>query len=174
MKATTLILLSLSGLVSVQAQQGPPPGGPPPKPPVMTALDTDKDGVLSAEEIENASQALAEMDTDGNGRLSEDEFKPESPKGEGEKGEGPPRGGGEPPAHPVMTALDQNGSGTLSKREMSRASKSLLELDEDENGILETEEMEPERPEEGSEAGPSGGGGPEGGRRGPRPPRGGR
>jgi hypothetical protein len=87
--------------------QGPPPGGPdgqqgerppqglppggdanhphPPMPPVMMALDTNGDGVLSADEIANASASLLKLDKNGDGQLTMDEIRP--PRGK------PPGGG---------------------------------------------------------------------------------
>ena len=164
MKATILILIT-GGVLCAQPpqnQQGTPPG-----PPAVKLLDANDDGELSASEIANASTVLAELDTDGNGRLSEEELKPKPPEGEGENGRRPPRGereeNEERPANPVMDTLDQNGDGSISKRELARASKSLLELDVDGNGALEKEEMAPEEAAE-SEEGESGG-------RPPHPPR---
>ncbi|MGC1479452.1 MAG: hypothetical protein WA771_03025 [Chthoniobacterales bacterium] len=53
-------------------QRGPQ-GGPPP---VLKALDTDQDGVVSAEEIAAASTALATLDANGDGELTRDELRP--------------------------------------------------------------------------------------------------
>jgi hypothetical protein len=67
------------------------PGGPhhhPPPPPLLVALDSDHDGVISAEEIANAPQALRSLDKNGDGKLSEAEVRPPRPPGEGrESGE---------------------------------------------------------------------------------------
>ncbi|MEK6398757.1 MAG: EF-hand domain-containing protein [Terriglobus sp.] len=43
--------------------------------PVMIALDADKDGELSAEEIANAPVALKSLDKDGDGALSAGELR---------------------------------------------------------------------------------------------------
>jgi hypothetical protein len=76
--------------------RGGPGGGPPPSP-LMTALDKDGDGTLSADEIKAASQALQALDQDGDGSLSRTELRPRRP-------EGPPGGGpgfdGQPPPGP--------------------------------------------------------------------------
>lgn len=42
----------------------------------MNALDTNQDGELSANEIENAVAALNGLDKDNNGKLTQDEFGP--------------------------------------------------------------------------------------------------
>jgi len=42
--------------------------------PLMSVLDADKDGVLSANEIENAGTALKSLDKNGDGKLTRDEM----------------------------------------------------------------------------------------------------
>lgn len=62
--------------------QGRKPQGPPPPkgPPVLLrALDLDKDGVLSAAEIEDAPLSLAVLDTDEDGSVSREEMRPGKP-----------------------------------------------------------------------------------------------
>ena len=44
--------------------------------PLMTALDTDRDGTISESEIGSAAQSLRSLDTDGDGRLAPDELRP--------------------------------------------------------------------------------------------------
>ncbi|QTA90648.1 EF-hand domain-containing protein [Desulfonema magnum] len=44
--------------------------------PLMRALDTDRDGQLSAEEIENATNILKTLDKNGDGILGRDELRP--------------------------------------------------------------------------------------------------
>lgn len=48
--------------------------GPPPPLLVIVALDADLDGELSAEEIDNAPEALRKLDRDDDGRLDSDEL----------------------------------------------------------------------------------------------------
>jgi hypothetical protein len=69
--------------------QGGPQGGKRPAPPIIAALDTDKDGVISADEIANASASLRTLDKNGDGQLTPDEYRPEPPKRDGNKGGGP-------------------------------------------------------------------------------------
>ena len=64
-------------------QRGGGPGGPggqrggqPPVSPLMTALDADKDGKLSAEEIANAAKALVALDKNEDGVLDTSELAP--------------------------------------------------------------------------------------------------
>jgi len=42
--------------------------------PLMSVLDADKDGALSADEIENAGIALKSLDKNGDGKLTRDEM----------------------------------------------------------------------------------------------------
>jgi hypothetical protein len=78
-------------------------GGKHPVPPIIAALDTDKDGELSAAEIANASAALLTLDKNGDGVLTQDEIRPRGPGGPGghagPEGPGGP-GGGEGPGGP--------------------------------------------------------------------------
>lgn len=78
------------------------PGGPggeggfrPPKHPLETALDANGDGVIDAKEIANASAALKKLDKNGDGKLTEDEYRPMRPQGGpgGPGGQGGPGGG---------------------------------------------------------------------------------
>jgi hypothetical protein len=57
-------------------QQGGQGHRPPPPPAVVRALDTDRNGVVSAEEIANASTSLLTLDKDGDGQLSRQELCP--------------------------------------------------------------------------------------------------
>jgi len=111
-------LLTLGTAAAVSLAQppddGPPPGPPPHQrgprgdgpdhgpphgpPPVIAALDTDRDGTLSAEEIAKASEAIKSLDKNDDGKLTEDELRPprderRGPRGDG-PGFGPPRGDG--------------------------------------------------------------------------------
>lgn len=55
------------------------PGGMLPPHPLMEALDLDKDGKLSAEEIKKAPQSLLKLDKNGDGELTRDELRPNRP-----------------------------------------------------------------------------------------------
>lgn len=72
-------------------RDGERPGGRdfrPPPPPLMIALDTDKDGTISAEEIAGAVAALKTLDRNEDGKLDHEELRPE-PGDHGEPGRGP-------------------------------------------------------------------------------------
>ena len=119
MKKFLLPIAFMASVVLLQAQAPAPPappappasgpGGPPGPgrrmmmPPVLVALDTNKDGELSAEEIAAATASLKTLDKDGDGKLSREEMfgsMGPRPDGKGGKGEGegrPPREGGKRP-----------------------------------------------------------------------------
>jgi Ca2+-binding EF-hand superfamily protein len=44
--------------------------------PIFAALDANHDNVISAEEINNAAAALRTLDKNGDGKLTEDEIRP--------------------------------------------------------------------------------------------------
>jgi len=183
MKATILIsALSLGLLQSAGlAQDAERP--PRPIPPVIAALDANDDNVISEEEMENAPEALARLDKNEDGELTRDELRPEGEEGD-EEGR-PPRPEGDEdgeekrgrrrPMPPIMEALDKNGDGTISKREMKRAERALSRLDRNGDDELTPDELGPPPHEGGGEDGE------QGDRQGPpphdgggRPPRGGR
>lgn len=94
----TLSMLVLLGSGTTQAQE---PGNPTrPLPPIFRALDRDQDGVISADEIANATVALKTLDANGDGRLTPDEYRPPRP-GEAVQprsgGRSKPAGAGEAP-----------------------------------------------------------------------------
>ena len=61
------------------------PGGQPPAPPIFSALDTSGDEVVDENEIADAPSSLLELDTNGDGQLQPDEYRPSHAGG------GPPR-----------------------------------------------------------------------------------
>ncbi len=63
-------------------EQGPPPDlkkNPPPSP-LIRALDLDKNGIISAEEIDAAPESLLILDKDDDGTISRKELEPKPPK----------------------------------------------------------------------------------------------
>lgn len=116
-----------------QPPEGPPPGrgprgdgpgGGPGGPPIVRALDTDKDGELSADEIAKAADSLKSLDKNGDGKLTEDELRPPRPeRGPGGPGPderrgpgdfGPPRGEGPGPRE--RRRFSQDGPGPRGRR----------------------------------------------------------
>lgn len=83
----------------ITAEEARPPMPPKqpklPPPPVIAALDADRDGTISAEEMEDAPESLKTLDKNGDGELSPEELHPHGPPppgGRGKTPQGPPRG----------------------------------------------------------------------------------
>lgn len=55
----------------------------PPQHPLEQALDANGDGIIDAKELANAAAVLKSLDRNGDGRLTEDEFRPARPTGGG-------------------------------------------------------------------------------------------
>ncbi len=68
----------------------------PPTHPVMAALDANNDGIIDEAEMKNAYAALKKLDKDGDGRLSEEETRPQFGRGGGFGGPGQGGPGGRP------------------------------------------------------------------------------
>jgi hypothetical protein len=80
---TLILFLAICSSLAAQPPQGP--GGRPPLA-IMTALDTNRDRKLSADEIKNAAKALKKLDKNNDGKLSQEEIGWPPPR--------PERGGG--------------------------------------------------------------------------------
>ncbi len=135
---TILIGFSFNALA-----QNMPPGGPPPDP-VAMALDGDHDHGLSKREIRNAARSLEKLDGDGDGALSAEELRPEPPEGrrrpkkdEGNNADPLPA----PPPSELLSAIDTDSNGSLSKEELEAAPESLAKLDTDADGELNNQEV---------------------------------
>ena len=89
----------------------------------MLALDTDKDGEISAEEIKNAEDALKKLDTNNNGKVDRQELRPQF-AGPG----GPPMGGPRRGMRPGQGRPRPGGAGTPSGE-----GSSLPKTDEEKN-----------------------------------------
>jgi len=119
--------------------------------PVLAALDANEDGEISLKEIDAGPSALAKLDKNGDGKLADDELRPDF----GGRGGGGPRGGfgGGPGGGmmammlrmmPWMTALDTDKDGAISKQEIANCSATLKTLDKDKNGKLTEDELRPD------------------------------
>lgn len=182
---TIAAVIAAAGTIHAQPGEGRPPGPPPP---VISVLDSDKDGKISAEEIAASPEALATLDENEDGELTRDELRPKPPEGAADAPEGdeeaqedrPMRRGKRrmgPP--PVVAVLDADRDGKISAEEIENAPEALAKLDKNEDGELTRDELRPPRrggrppmgkDEEAAEGerpqGPGGQGRPE--RRGPR------
>ena len=54
---------------------GGPGGGPRPVSPIIEALDLNKDGVIDADELAKAAESLKKLDKNGDGKITEDEYR---------------------------------------------------------------------------------------------------
>ena len=120
----TLGVLIAAGTSSAMAQPPGGPGGPGGGGPgggrgrsvIIEALDTDHDGVISPEEIKNATVALLSLDKNKDGKLTDDEYRPagggggRGPDGGGPEGRGP-GGDGRGPGGPGGPGGDGRGPG---------------------------------------------------------------
>ena len=119
-------------------------GGPRPVSPMMTALDADKDGKLSAEEIANAAVALKKLDKNEDGVLDATELAPARPE-RGGRGGGQGGRGGQDPSQFIdrMMERDTNKDGMISKEEGGdRMARFFDMMDGDQDGNLTREELE--------------------------------
>jgi Ca2+-binding EF-hand superfamily protein len=127
--------------LSTQVKMKPEPGAYRPSPyfrmmPVLMALDTDQDGIISASEIANSAVALLTLDKNHDNKLSAEEC-----------GLGTPHPAGAALAfmrlHPVLAALDANHDGEISASEIFNAPAALLSLDKNRDGQLSEVELLP-------------------------------
>jgi hypothetical protein len=153
---TALALLVLP----LVAQGGGGRGRGAPASPLVTALDTDRDGALSAEEIAAAPEALVGLDQNGDGKLAGTEVGARGGRGRGPGGPG--MGGPGGGTSRLMTALDDDRDSALSAAELAEAASALLSLDADRDGRLASAEFA--TPSEGRGGFPGGPGGGRGGR----------
>ena len=148
----TLALLALGAsalLVNAQDDNGtPPPNGPrtgkhhPPPLPIVTALDTNHDGMIDSNEIANASAALKTLDKNGDGQLTPDEYLPALPANA-------PKDAPRPPLPAIVKALDVNGDGVIDANEIANAPAALKALDKNGDGKLTPDEFIGPRPHRG-------------------------
>lgn len=164
------VLLAVFTVGAQEPQRGGGRGGPPRGFAIFGALDTDHDNALSAAEIDAAPAVLKQMDKNGDGRVTGDEF----PAGRG-RGEGRGRGGSgigdEAPAAPptpeemvaTFMAFDKNKDGKLTKSEVPERMQGMFaRADANHDGILTAEEIKAAAAAQPQPTTARGGGGPEG------------
>lgn len=116
----------------------------------MRVLDADKNGEISAAEIDRAPAALAALDKDGDSKVSLDELRlarPARPEGAPPPADAPThrmhRADHPRPLDPFMLALDADTDGALSAAEIGNAVASLKALDANSDGKLTRDELRP-------------------------------
>lgn len=123
--------------------------------PLMQALDTNKDGELSAEEIAGASAALNKLDKNGDGKLSTDEIRPAFREGE----RGGQRSENTAEALARLMAFDKNADGKLAADELPERMRNIVgRADTDKDGFATKDELTKALATQGGR----GGGGPRG------------
>ncbi len=156
------------------------PGGPggqgggrdgfrPPEHPLMTALDTNHDGIIDADEIAHAVESLKKLDKNHDGKLTPDELRPAGAPGgrgremgQGQQGRpggagGPPgeaggqggpggatqRGGGNVDFVTKLMQYDKNGDGKVTKDELPEQLQWVLDrADTNKDGAIDRQEAE--------------------------------
>ncbi len=134
---TTAALLYVSGGAVAQTppatpSEGPRPGGPPRVNPIVAALDTDKDGSLSAAEIAAAGTTLKTLDKNQDGKLAAEELRPPPP----------PMVSPTPGIVERLMEFDRNKDGKLTSAELPVRMRTLrAQADTDKNGVLTVAEL---------------------------------
>tara|TARA_R110002111_G_scaffold177322_1_gene243393 strand:+ start:26971 stop:27642 length:672 start_codon:yes stop_codon:yes gene_type:complete len=101
--------------------------------PIFVVLDANKDGEISKEEMENATVALQTLDKDKNGKLTEDELRPEFGGRDGGRGPGGPGGFGRRDGDgggdfvERMMVNDKNKDGKLTKEELPERMQAMFD-----------------------------------------------
>ena len=127
----------------------------PPSNPIVEAIDKDKNGSLSAEEIKNAVAALKSLDKNGDGEISREEMRPEGfgRPGQGRPGQGGPGFGGPRPefnaeeftknfVSRMLTENDKNKDGKIDKKEVTgRFAENFDRADTNSDGFIDETEM---------------------------------
>jgi Ca2+-binding EF-hand superfamily protein len=106
---------------------------------IVAALDTDRDGVLSAGELAQAPTVLRALDRNEDGVLSADELRHfEAGRGSGGR---TGRSGRVSPGFVVAFALDANHDGQIQAMEIANATLSLKSLDANGDGRITAGEL---------------------------------
>ena len=123
--------------------------------PLLNALDTNHDGVLSAAEISAASTSLLALDRKGDGELTPDEFRMAQP-------------GPQDQVNHMIEENDTNKDGKLSRAEAPEFLAGQFDaIDTNHDGFLDKEELTAFFAKQGPPQGRRGPGGPEESGRGP-------
>lgn len=151
---TTLVCLLATTVIHAQEQrrqgdrQG---GGQGKKNPIFTVLDANADGAIDATELAGAAAAIKKLDTNADGKITEDEARPPHGQGQGQgkgqmtEGKGGRTRPGADTGEMVTTlmAFDKNADGKLSKDEVPERMQGIFERgDKDKDGLLSADEVQ--------------------------------
>ncbi|MFN0122568.1 MAG: hypothetical protein ACKV2V_18890 [Blastocatellia bacterium] len=177
----TLLLIIVSIAITarhIHAQEGRPRGDRGPGGPgggdfmrfdrALAAINTNRDTMISADEISDAAAALRTLDKNGDGQLTEDELRPEFPGGRPGGPEGRPGAGMSDEMVNTLMEFDGNKDGKLAQSEVPERMQGLFgRSDANKDGFLTREELKKsaESPSDPAAGGPGGregmrGGGP--------------
>lgn len=134
-----LALIVFAAATVASAQPGGPFGRRPPSP-FLTALDTDRDGTVSAAELKRAAASLGSLDANKDGVIGEDEARPQFGRGGGR--EGGREGGAPDDLVRTLLGFDANADGKLEKSEVPERMQGLFARgDQNQDGVLNAEEL---------------------------------
>lgn len=106
--------------------------------PFFRAIDADRDGKLSGEELAAAGDALKKLDRNNDGFVTPEELAPPGPGGPGR----PQQGGGAEAFRERLKQADTNGDGKLSKEEApERFKQNFDRIDANSDGFIDSEEL---------------------------------
>jgi predicted O-methyltransferase YrrM len=117
-KISVILVAAVATTLAVAMTLAQGPGGPPDEPrgsqrggrfqpppsPLVEVLDANHDGEISAEEVQNASEALRKLDKNQDGKLTLAELRPQWPREGERRGQRRPEGDapdGPPPSEPA-------------------------------------------------------------------------
>lgn len=172
-----------------QGQRGQMPPNP-----ILQAIDLNRDGQLTANEIQQAAASLMKLDRNRDGKLTQDELRPQfGGRGQAQGGQRPGQGnqqgkaggarrgqgqaqgraGGNAVAGMVERVMqnDKNGDGKVTRQEAPRLAQMFDKLDLNKDGAIEKSEVEAAAKKRAGGGGRVGGGGKQGGVGGGQKPR---
>lgn len=158
---TALLAVALWGQEQHERREGGRGGMRPPMSPLLTALDTDRDGLVSAAEMKAASASLKKADRNSDGKLEGEEMRPAfRGRGPGSGREGGPGGGG-PNMVDTLMGFDADKDGKLTKSEVPERMQGLYARgDANKDNVLTRDELAkisaPAVEERGGPGGPGG------------------